>query len=201
MKDKVTALWNIGAAGDQDPLFLANRHVIDKDGNYSRIDIHDSGYALMELLGERLGQEAIRIGENIRSCKDCVSIKSITRTVSLPGQEIFKNIHEMQPAKKYEYKVGKPLDTPFSIMLLDNIAIIGVQVEMVCRTALQLKNASPYRNNIIMTMVNGGAKYLPDAGSYDRITYESMNSFCSKGSAEILRDEILKALDDIAFLE
>jgi neutral ceramidase len=30
-----------------------------------------------------------------------------------------------------------------------------------------------------MTMVNGGAKYMADAESYDKITYAAMNSRCA----------------------
>jgi hypothetical protein len=197
--DKVVALWTMGAAGDQDPLFISNRYVIDKYGNYKRIDIHELGYVLIDLLGERLGYEVVRVSENIRDCKSVIVIKTMSKTVSCPGQEIFKNIHEMKPCKEYEYKKTKPIDVHFSIIILDNIALIGVQVELVCKTSLEIKQASPFKNTIIMTMVNGAAKYLPDAESYDKITYAAMNSMGAKGSAEILRDEIINVLDESVF--
>lgn len=198
--DEVVALWNIGAAGDQVPLFKANRYVMDKDGNWSRIDIHDAGYALIELQGERLGYEAVRVSENIRSCKSDVTIKTINKTISCPGQERskdFQGIGDIVPHKEYEYIKANPKDIPFSIMVIDDIALIAIQVEVNCITSLQIKQASPFNNTVIMTMVNGAAKYLADAESYDRITYESMNSMYAKGSAEILRDEIISKLDEL----
>jgi neutral ceramidase len=195
--DDVVALWNIGAAGDQVPLFKSNRYVMDKDGNWSRIDIHDAGYALIELQGERLGYEAVRVSENIRNCKSDVAIKTINKTISCEGQERsqdFKDFGDIVPHKEYEYKKAKPKDLPFYIMIIDDVALIALQVEFNCITSLQIKQASPFQNTVIMTMVNGGAKYAADTESFDKITYESMNSMYCKGSAEILRDEIIDML-------
>jgi neutral ceramidase len=45
-------------------------------------------------------------------------------------------------------------------------------------------------------MVNGAAKYMPDAAAYDKITYEAMNSSYARGSAEALSDAILRALGE-----
>jgi hypothetical protein len=197
--DTVTALWSTGAAGDQDPLFTGSRHIVDRNGSFRRSDIHDAAYALVELLGERLGEAAVKAGNNTGSYTSDVSLNVISKAILCPGQEIFGNIHEMKPRKTYEYKKTEPADIPFSIMILDNIALVGVQVELVCKTSMEIKEASPFKNTIIMTMVNGAAKYLPDAESYDKITYASMNSMWAKGSAELVRDGIVETLDDYVF--
>jgi hypothetical protein len=39
-------------------------------------------------------------------------------------------------------------------------------------------------------MVNGGQKYMADRESYDRMTYEAMNSIFGRGAAEQLRDSL-----------
>ena len=111
------------------------------------------------------------------------------------GSEDFKNFGAIVPHKEYEYKKAKPKELPFRIMLIDDVALIAMQVEINCLTSLQIKQASPFKNTVIMTMVNGAAKYAADAESFDRITYESMNSMYAKGSAEILRDEIINTLN------
>jgi hypothetical protein len=71
-----------------------------------------------------------------------------------------------------------------------DIGIIGVQVELSSQTGVALRERSGFAHTLVATMVNGAAKYLPDAGSYERITYEAMSSPYAKGSAEAL----LKAL-------
>ena len=40
----------------------------------------------------------------------------------------------------------------------------------------------------VVTLFDGGAKYMADADSYDRITYEAMNSPFGKGAAERLTE-------------
>ena len=197
--DKIVALWNVGAAGDQDPLFIAKRHVLNRRGEYGRVDVHEAGWILVELLGERLGQAALAVAESITKFKSDVVFKNVHKVVACPGQEIFPNVHEMEPRKEYEFKKTKPFEVPVHIMILGDIALIGVRPELVCTTALEIKEASPYKNTVIMTMVNGSAKYLPDAKSYEKITYAAMNSMGAKGAAELLRDEIIELLDEIVF--
>jgi len=193
---EVVSVWNVGAAGDQDPVMMANRHHIDRRGEYFRNDIHDAGYALLEILGEQLGQEAVRVGEGITRYDTVVPIKVREMTVSLPGQKIFPNVHEMAPSKKYVYENAEPFEVPVSVLIINNLALIGVAPELVCRTALEIKARSPYRYTVVMTMVNGAAKYLPDTESYDRITYAAMNSRGGRGAAEVLREEIINLLNE-----
>ena len=197
--DEIVALWNVGAAGDQDPLFIAKRHILNRHGQYGRIDVHEGGFVLVELLGERLGQEALRVAESITRFKANVVFKNVHKLVICPGQEIFPNVHEMQPCKEYDFKASTPLEVPVHIMVLGDVALIGVRPELVSMTALEIKQASPYKNTVIMTMVNGSAKYLPDVGSYENITYAAMNSMGARGAAELLRDTIIELLDEIVF--
>ena len=57
------ALFFIGCAADQGPFLSANRHVLDRDANWSREDLHEDGFLIVELLGERLGHEIVRVCE------------------------------------------------------------------------------------------------------------------------------------------
>jgi len=48
-----------------------------------------------------------------------------------------------------------------------------------------------------MTMVNGAAKYMADAESYDKFTYEARNSGFAKGSAEIVAEKMVSMLNQL----
>ena len=48
---------------------------------------------------------------------------------------------------------------------------------------------------MLATLVDGGSKYMADAGSYDRMTYEAMNSRFAQGSAELLVDAIAEVVN------
>ena len=75
--------------------------------------------------------------------------------------------------------------------------VSGFQPELSSVTAMDIRKQSPFPITMILTMVNGGAKYMPDQTSYDRITYEAMNSKFAKGSAEMLTEQIVKTLENI----
>jgi hypothetical protein len=68
--------------------------------------------------------------------------------------------------------------------------LVGAKVARVARSITDLT----VKRTIVMTMVNGGAKYMADAESYDKITYAAMNSRYAKGAAELVSSRILQLL-------
>ena len=80
---------------------------------------------------------------------------------------------------------------------IGEIALVGVRPELNCISGLAVSNVSPFQNTLVCTMVNGAAKYMADRKSYDRFTYEAMNSPFGKGAAEIVvqqSEELLESL-------
>ncbi|MEV6543971.1 hypothetical protein [Streptomyces sp. NPDC051665] len=75
--------------------------------------------------------------------------------------------------------------------------LAGVQAELNADTGLDLKAASPFPATCVVTMVNGAAKYMADTGSYDRITYEAMNSRYGKGAAETVTARLVELLREL----
>ncbi len=195
--DKAVALWHTGAAGDQDPIFIANRHCIDREGKYSRKDLQDEGYLLVELLGERLGRAVLSGTDSIENFSESGEIRSAETTVTLPGQKIFPDVHSMKPVKEYRFEASDPLILEIHMMLINGTALIAMAPEIVCSTALEIREAFPFTDTLIMTMVNGAAKYLPDRQSYRRICYAAMNSRGAMGAAELYRDEIIEMLKEL----
>ena len=56
------------------------------------------------------------------------------------------------------------------------------------------RKLSPFNQTMVMTMVNGGAKYMADSSAYERFTYEAMNSPFARGSAELLCEKAVELL-------
>jgi hypothetical protein len=83
-------------------------------------------------------------------------------------------------------------------MQIGSIALVGLQAELSSRTGLDIKERSPFDRTVVMTMVNGGAKYMAEAESYDKITYAAMNSRYAKGTAEFVSANILQVLETLA---
>jgi neutral ceramidase len=77
------ALWTSGAAGDQNPLFMANH-------NQDAPDVHDegpAGWAILDVEARRLGEEIVRVTNPIKNTSDRVTICGKQTSVTCPGQK------------------------------------------------------------------------------------------------------------------
>ena len=75
---------------------------------------------------------------------------------------------------------------PVCVLTLGEAQLVGVLPELNCVTAKAITQDHPLAR--VVTLFDGGAKYMADADSYDRITYEAMNSPFGKGAAERLTE-------------
>ena len=84
-----------------------------------------------------------------------------------------------------------------NILTLGEIALVGLKPEVNCVTAEELAEKSPYERTILISMINGGQKYMPDARSYERITWESQNSMMMPGAAEAWVNRVVETLHEM----
>ena len=190
----VTALFCLGAAADQAPsLKGAKLQYIGKDGHIHVETIDAEGYIIAEMLGKRLGIEVLQISEKIKCQPLPGSIFTVKDSVKLPGQKI-ADFNSLKPMKQYTYIPAEEREETLNLIRIGNIAILGVRPELDCMTAVNVKEQSPFRQTMVLTMVNSGAKYMPERSAYDRITYEAMNSPFAQGSAELLSEKLLEML-------
>jgi neutral ceramidase len=189
----VPAIFCIGAAGDQAPALKARSAYAGKDGRIRVSDLHEQGFVLAEAQGKRLGAEVLRIAESI-TCQTVLGpISRETFTVRVQGQKMM-DFRALRPLKQYEFVSVEPREEPVEIIRLGDVALVGVRPELSCQTGIRLRNRSSIPNTIILTMVNGGAKYMPERGAYERITYEAMNSPFACSAAEQLSRQVLNLL-------
>jgi hypothetical protein len=197
--DRTVAMFLVGAAGDQAPYLTAKRNRLDSDGHSGTVDVHEAGFLLVDLLGERLGSEAYRVAQNVTdepTGDPVFAVKS--DKVRVHGQVFSPSANSKRPTKAYHFEAGKPVDVPFWIVQIGGIAVFGFQAELSSQSAVDLKARSPFAHTLVATMINGAAKYLPDAAGYDRITYEAMSSPYFKGAAEEVSDAIVAAASRLA---
>jgi len=195
------AMFLIGAAGDQAPIFQGNRYVLNRDGSTSRVDIHEAGFTLVDLIGERLGSETLQVSEGIKASAIPTLAATPTlqvwrRTLKIPSQAGSRGL-PTEPVMSYTYQPGPQVDVPVVLMRIGDIVLVGLQAELAASVGAQLKANSPFPHTIVVTMVDGGAKYMPDAKSYERFTYEARNSRYARGAAELTAsgiDDLLKEM-------
>jgi len=192
-----TSLFLVGGAADQAPYLQANRHVVQSDGTATRQDIHESGFDLLSLLGERLGQDTLNTSDKIKADgtptiqveRRAVQVISQTGTTVGPPPK--------GPLKSVEFKASDPVDVPIILMRVGDVIIVGVREELSASTAASIRQRSPFPHTLVVTMADGAAKYMPQASAYDRITYEARSSRYARGAAETLTDAVVEMLKDL----
>ena len=196
--EETVAMFIVGAAGDQAPAYQAEYTEINPQGEFIKTDIQELGFVLVDKLGSKLGYHVVTAMNRIHSQETFDSL-CIQKTIfDCPGQMIPKVTKDILPTKEYKYIKDEKREVEVEIMKIGSIVFVGCKPELSSITAMDIKKASPFLQTMVFTMVNGGAKYMPDETSYDRITYEAMNSMYAQGSAEILVENTIKLLNQLS---
>jgi len=192
-----TSFFLTGAAADQAPYLQANRHVVRADGTATRQDVHDAGFDLLALQGERLGQDALRASDAV-AAQDKPILAVERKTVQLITQTgVTVGPPPKGPLKTADLKASDPVDVPVILMRVGDVAIVGVREELSASTGAWIRQHSPFAHTLVVTMADGAAKYMPAADAYDRLTYEARSSHYAKGAAETLASAVVEMLTSL----
>jgi neutral ceramidase len=201
--DKTVAIFCPGVYTDQGPAYRAKRTVRGRSGAYREIDIHEKGYLLMELLGERLGEQALVAAERIHCAPLTAPIRMYHRIFPFQGQQI-TDIHSISPAKAWEYIPTGEVTSPVEVLIIGNTALIGLG-GVGCRTAKAIKEQAPFAHAIVVFSVRGastrlpnrGMKYMVEKDLYEKITFQSRDSGFAAGSGEKMLGYVTEFLNEI----
>ena len=181
----------IGAAGDQAPREKAVGFTIGPDGAVLPTDRADEAIPVCRELAVEMAEAALKA---LADAKDVSCEKLIWRQaeVTVPAKKIERDLHKLRPTRTPPYEPdGETLQT-VDLFQIGEWKLIGVKPELNCVTALQICKGD--ENVKVVTLWNGGAKYMADAASCERITYESQNSSFMKGAAELLAETARKLI-------
>ena len=163
--DGVVALWTSGAAGDQNPI------VMDQVGDFSMVDA----------LGRILGEETVRVANNIKNLSPEASVWGGQRLINCPGRKLVEGPH---PKGEYKFEDADPVDIRLSLLMLNNIAVTGVSGEVLTPIFLRLESESPFHHTIMITHANGLSGYIPNDAAYNQVSYEITTTHLKPGCAE-----------------
>ena len=198
------AMYCTGAGGDGCPSFQAKRNVLGAGGKMWSVDLHETGFVLVELLGERLGSVVVQCAEKI-TCQDVAEIKAVSGSVDFEGRPRVK-LHEIVPTHSFDLSGDGSTKTmePALLAIGKEIALVGVLAEICAKTEMQIKQQSAFPFTAVMTfsqMGNRGGKgmgkYMGEKDMYEKITFQAMNSAVTAGSAERLCDYLTDWLKQI----
>ena len=177
----VPCLFMMAAAGDQVPKEQALVECVDADGTVRKVDAGvQKGLEIVERLGTQMEDDMRDIITGIRCTQKKVDVK--TGSVSIPWDT--KGRMKMEPRQTVEFKAEGITDIAAEVITIGDVALIALKPELNTITEAQLQFASPYEHTLIASMTNGGQKYMPDAESYEKVTWEAQSSQLMPGAAE-----------------
>ena len=196
-EEGTVGLFLVGAAGDQCPTEKTVNEVFVQGERVLR-DRQEEGFSICERLGERLGKVVCDVVQAVTCSNAGSEITFGKARFSVPGKEMERDLKKLHPVKEMVYAPSADKETEVEAVCIGELAMIGVKPELNCCSGIAIGACSPFRNTLVCTMVNGASKYMADKGSYDRYTYEAMNSPFGKGAAELLARQSLTLLETLA---
>jgi neutral ceramidase len=182
-KDKLIALWSMGAAADAYPKFNWDMGQMDDKG---------SPYDAIEYQGGLVGAEVVKVAKRISQMTDVAAIYASERAVPCE-----MNVTQNQPAgtggrggaggasgaggrgrgpqqPQMQLKQllpppqpGDKLDIHLGLIRINQLAITGISGEVGSAIYQHLKRESPFPDTIMITLSNDRAGYIPDDAGWD----------------------------------
>src|SRR5262249_2479644 len=99
---------------------------------------------------------------------------------------------ELAPRQDQERK------TWVQVILIGDIALVGVPGEFFTQLGQEIKRRSPFRYTYVFQLANDYVGYIPDARAFDRGGYQvwmGLHSFLARGTGEAIVDEAVALLE------
>ena len=142
----------------------------------------------IESEGQILGEEVIRVMTWTKRTTGDVRIAGLEKDVSCPGRKR-TNGDPFDP-KTREAMEGVYVDAPprvykIGVLGIGAVALAWINGEIYTEIGLRIKNESPLRNTMLVTVANGAmGGYTPDDASYGHQTFQVLDSAVKPGCAE-----------------
>lgn len=175
-------LFLMSAAGDQIPKKMVLWDEVTESGEVIPKDLGvEQGFLWVEELGKKMSEDALEIGKNIL-CEDMEGdISCVNETFAWEG----KARSEMRPTKVADYVAEREMKVPVgTVKMGSNLAFVSAKPELNAITEKELKEKSAVEHTLLVSMVDGGMKYMPDKASFEKVTWEALNSMLMPGAAE-----------------
>ena len=179
-----------GAAGDQAPREKAVGFIMENSVMRST-DMQDDAIALCGSQAHEMAEAARRALAGAKPV-DGETLSYASCTVKVPDKKIERDLKKLHPTRIPPYEANGESEQTVELLRVGPLSLVGVKPELNCVTAQAICGGDPHVR--VVTLWNGGAKYMADVDSYDRITYESQNSPFGRGAAELLTQAARKLL-------
>jgi neutral ceramidase len=207
--DDAVAVWSLGAAGDQNPIFFEQTYDLRKIriADYARrgedisnsmppggtgLDRNDPDVTrlmnqqrqMLLTMGQMLGEEVLRVMKRqLEAPRTDAAISGAQKSLACPGRRRTDQGREGSPGT---YEVGEDVNFLLSMLRIGDVYLGGVNAEVFNPIALRFKDESPYKHSMMVTLTNGTANsgYVPHDAAFGYNTFEVLSSRLQPGCAE-----------------
>jgi len=207
--DDAVAVWSLGAAGDQNPIFFQQTYDLReiRIQEYARrgedisnsmppggtgLDranpqvaiLMDQQRQMLLAMGQMLGEEVLHVMRaGMESPVNDNMIAGMQSAVTCPGRQRTDSGREGSPGT---YTDGQPVNILLSMLRIGDVYLGGVNGEVFNPIAQRFKAESPQKHSMMVTLTNGTANsgYIPHDAAFGYHTFEVLSSRLKQGCAE-----------------
>ena len=168
----VVALFTPGTLGDQAPRISLGTATDDA--------ARDAAFAFdaVDAQGAVLGAEVVRVVQAVDRTRSDVAVSAAERIVACPtkrGEDVMSTMRQTQASS---------VDVRLSLIRLGDVALAGVNGEVVTAIGRRIQAASPLVRTVVVSLVNDRVGYLVDDDAFDHNTFEARGCPVARGYAE-----------------
>ena len=139
----------------------------------------------------------------VRTFDEAKEDEAVTRYcrkyVGAYGETVIQVFRDMR--KVLARQQGQERETWLQVLLIGDVAIVGVPAEFFTKLGLDIKNRSPFRYTYVAELANDWIGYLPDLDAHKLGGYQvwtGLHSYAEPGTGERVVEEVVKMLKALA---
>lgn len=187
-------LFSAGAEGDQMSLFKSLQGTM---GIMPARDEGAAGWSLLDVMARRLTASVLEVLEHMPAGTAQARIAAAATAVSCPGQHITQD----EKSGQSETVATGPVSIPLNVMMINDIALVGVGGDVGSEIGMAVKRASPLQDTTLISMTAGSVGYVLADSSYARPSHGVLGSplqpHCAEGAIVSGATQLLKSLQSI----
>jgi len=106
-------------------------------------------------------------------------------------------IREAMKILRIQERKGQPIEAEVQTFGLGDVGLVFLPGEIFVELGLEIKDRSPYKHTLILTLCNNSIGYIPNAEAFDYGAYEVEVSQIEKGEGEKLVKSSVKLLENM----
>lgn len=190
------ALWTSGAAGDQNPLYMATYNQDAPDAT----DEGAAGWGILDVQARRLGEAIVRVSRATTNTTDHALLWGKETSVSCPGQVRAEPpvpgvaMQGYAAPARVAMKDGPSVTIPLHLLMINDIALAGASAEVYSEIGLHVKHAMPFDRTMMVTLLPNRVGYIPTDKAYLLPSEKAITNALRPGCAEPAMVEAFDAM-------